>query len=116
MKKGTRHTAETRERMSEARKKAWADPEVRQRMSAATKKALADPAVRQRMSAAHKKAWADPEVRQRMSAARKGMKYKKHMKDKFLCDACNAGNCNACDGGSCRCVCALELDVRRRLA
>ena len=60
-----------RQRMSAARKKAWADPEVRQRMSAASKKALADPEVRQRMSAARKKAWADPEVRQRMSAASK---------------------------------------------
>ena len=30
-----------RQRMSAARKKAWADPEVRQRMSAASKKALA---------------------------------------------------------------------------
>jgi hypothetical protein len=29
-----------RKRMSEARKKAWADPEVRKRMSEASKKAL----------------------------------------------------------------------------
>ena len=47
-----------RQRMSAARKKAWADPEVRQRMSAARKKAWADPEVRQRMSAASKKALA----------------------------------------------------------
>lgn len=32
----------------------------------------------------------------------------------FLCEACAADNCNACDGGECRCVCALELDERRR--
>ena len=45
-------------RMSEARKKAWADPQVRARMSEASKKALADPEVRARMSEASKNAWA----------------------------------------------------------
>ena len=42
--------------MSEARKKAWADPEVRARMSEASKKALADPEVRARMSVNIKRA------------------------------------------------------------
>jgi len=56
---------------SQARKKAWADPQVRARMSQASKKALADPEVRARMSQARKKAWADPQVRARMSQARK---------------------------------------------
>jgi hypothetical protein len=31
----------------------------------------------------------------------------------YLCISCRAGNCLCCDGGSCRCVCSLELDVRR---
>jgi hypothetical protein len=62
---------EVRARMSQARKKALADPEVRARMSQASKKALADPEVRARMSQARKKAWADPEVRARMSQASK---------------------------------------------
>jgi len=52
---------EVRARLSEARKKDWADPEVRARMSEARKKAWADPEVRARMSEASKKAWADPE-------------------------------------------------------
>ena len=69
--KGYRCSAETRERMSAARKRALADPAVRERISAARKRALADPAVRERMSAASKRAWADPAVRERMSAARK---------------------------------------------
>ena len=131
MKKGMKCSPEVRQRMSVARKKAWADPAVRERMSVASKKALADPAVRERMSVARKKAWADPEVRERMSVARKKAladpavrakrkkkyaqrKYKVKIEDaKFLCAACREENCNACDGGSCRCVCSLELDVKR---
>ena len=45
-------------RMSEASRKAWADPEVRARTSEASRKALADPEVRARMSEASRKAWA----------------------------------------------------------
>ncbi|MBR0683975.1 hypothetical protein GXW74_26140 [Roseomonas eburnea] len=57
--------------MSEASKRALADPEVRARMSEASKRAWADPEVRARMSEASKRALADPEVRARMSEARK---------------------------------------------
>ena len=39
---------------SQARKKAWADPEVRARMSEASKKALADPEVRARIKASRR--------------------------------------------------------------
>jgi tripartite-type tricarboxylate transporter receptor subunit TctC len=46
--------------MSEASKKAWADPQVRARMSEAMKKAWADPQVRARMSESIKKALAVP--------------------------------------------------------
>jgi hypothetical protein len=52
--------------MSEARKRALADPAVRAKMSEASKRALADPAVRAKMSEARKRAWADPAVRQKM--------------------------------------------------
>ncbi|MBR0682777.1 hypothetical protein GXW74_19955, partial [Roseomonas eburnea] len=45
---GTRLSDETRARMSEASKRALADPEVRARMSEASKRALADPEVRAR--------------------------------------------------------------------
>jgi hypothetical protein len=41
-------------------------------MSEASKRALADPEVRARMSEARKRAWADPEVRARMSEAMRG--------------------------------------------
>lgn len=47
--KGFRCTADTRAKMSAARKAAWADPEVRAKMSAASKAALADPEVRAKM-------------------------------------------------------------------
>ena len=57
--KGKKRSAEVRARMSEARKKALADPEVRARISEARKKELADPEVRARMSEASKKAWAE---------------------------------------------------------
>ena len=60
--------------MSQAHKKALADPEVRARMSQARKKAWADPEVRARMSQARKKAMADPEVRARIVTARAGAK------------------------------------------
>ena len=114
MKKGTKCSPEVRQRMSAARKKAWADSEVRQRMSAARKKAWADPEVRQRMSEARKKACADPEVRAKRKKKYAPRKYKVKIEDaKFLCAACTKENCNACDGGSCRCVCSLELDVKR---
>ena len=89
MKLGSHHDPEVRQRMSAARKKAWADPEVRQRMSAARKKALADPEVRQR--------------RQNRSDA----------DGNIVCEACREGNCLCCDGGPCRCVCTLEMDVKR---
>ena len=79
---------ETRLRLSEASKRAWADPEKHARISQASKRALADPAVRARISEATKRAmanpevraclsermkraWADPEVRARMSEALK---------------------------------------------
>ena len=72
------------------------------------------PEVRQRMSAARKKAWADPEVRAKRKKKYAQRKYKVKIEDaKFLCAACTKENCNACDGGSCRCVCSLELDVKR---
>ena len=89
MKRGSHHSAAVRQRMSEASKKALADPAVRQRMSEASKKALADPAVRQRMQR------------------------KRDGKGNILCSGCRAGNCMACDGGACRCVCSLELYVKR---
>lgn len=41
MKRGSHHNAAVRQRMSEARRKAWADPAVRQRMSEASRKAWA---------------------------------------------------------------------------
>jgi hypothetical protein len=103
---GGRCHPEVRARMSAARKKQWADPEVRARMSAASKKALADPEVRARMSAARKKQWADPEVRARMSR-------RVQNRGNNLCEACAAENCLACDGGECRCICSLEMDVKR---
>ena len=50
-------TPETRARLSEAVKRAWADPQVRSRRSEAVKRAMADPMVRARLSEAVKRAW-----------------------------------------------------------
>jgi hypothetical protein len=60
-----------RARLSEAIKRAWADPEVRARMSQAMKRAKADPEARARLSEAIKRAMAAPEVRARLSEAMK---------------------------------------------
>ena len=59
--------------------------------------------VRKRMSAASKKAWADPEVRRKIEN-----------RGNIVCSACAEGNCLACNGGKCRCICALELDQKRK--
>ena len=59
--------------------------------------------VRKRMSAARKKALADPEVRRKIEN-----------RGNIVCSACAEGNCLACNGGKCRCICALELDQKRK--
>ena len=56
--KGFKCSAETRAKMSEARRRAWADPKVRAKMSEACRRALADPKVRAKMSEARRRAWA----------------------------------------------------------
>jgi hypothetical protein len=101
MKKGLHHSLETRQRMSESIKRAFANPKIRQRMSEAMtqawadpkvrqyrseaqrqpdvrerkshsmKRRLNDPEVRQRWSEAGKRTWADPEIRQRRNDGRK---------------------------------------------
>jgi hypothetical protein len=81
---------------------------VRARMSEARRKALADPAVRARMSEASRKAWADPAVRARMSEA-----IRRSRDAGNICSPCLHRNCLLCDGDGCRCVCSLEMDVRR---
>jgi hypothetical protein len=66
-----RRSPETRKRIGEGVRRAWADPKVRQSWSGAIKDGLADPEVRQRKSEAAKRAFADPKVRQRRSEAAK---------------------------------------------
>ncbi len=58
---------ETRERMSEAHKKRWADPGFRDRMKE-THRARFDDEMRVHLSECQKRAWADPEYRERRAA------------------------------------------------
>jgi len=55
--------------LSEARRRAWADPAVRKKMSEASRRALADPAVRKKMD------WLAPEqIEQLLNQLRQGQR------------------------------------------
>jgi hypothetical protein len=60
-----RKSVETRQRMSEAAKSAWADPEIRQHRIEANRRAWADPEVRPRRIAAMQRGATAAEVRHR---------------------------------------------------
>lgn len=108
--------------MHKARLKALADPVRRQYILAAIgegqRRAWRDPKTHSRRLKAIRKSMKRPEVRKAIGEGVRrsfasGTRKIRHDSPNFLCEPCRGRNCLACDGGNCRCVCILELDVKR---
>ena len=68
---GCKHSEETREKLKEANKKKWSDPEYRRKQTEGHKGKSVSEETRRKISEANKKRWSDPEVRRKWSEIQK---------------------------------------------